>query len=86
MKTYSIHDQAAMDMLQERRDHSLPPEYWDDYREYDPEPEEDDNGHPGRTGGKNLLKIGRFEPSSRTCDACGTVNRDEAKKAKENGV
>jgi len=26
--------------------------------------------------GVNLLKIGRFEPSSRTCDACGTVNRD----------
>lgn len=26
--------------------------------------------------GKNLLKIGRFEPSSRTCDACGTVNRE----------
>lgn len=26
--------------------------------------------------GVNLLKIGRFEPSSRTCDACGTVNRE----------
>jgi len=26
--------------------------------------------------GKNLLKIGRFEPSSRTCDVCGTVNRE----------
>jgi putative transposase len=26
--------------------------------------------------GVNLLKIGRFEPSSRTCDACGTVNKD----------
>ena len=26
--------------------------------------------------GINLLKIGRFEPSSRTCDACGTVNRE----------
>ena len=26
--------------------------------------------------GKNLLKIGRFEPSSRTCDACGTINRE----------
>ena len=37
----------------------------------------------GQGRGKNLLKIGRFEPSSRTCDACGTVNRDEAKKAKE---
>lgn len=37
MKTYSIHDQAAMDMLQEQRDHSEPPEYWDD-----PEPEEDE--------------------------------------------
>lgn len=26
--------------------------------------------------GKNLLKIGRFEPSSRTCDICGTINHD----------
>ncbi len=26
--------------------------------------------------GKNLLKIGRFEPSSRTCDVCGAVNRE----------
>ena len=26
--------------------------------------------------GKNLLKIGRFEPSSRTCDSCGTVNKE----------
>ena len=26
--------------------------------------------------GKNLLKIGRFDPSSRICDACGTINRD----------
>lgn len=26
--------------------------------------------------GKNLLKIGRFEPSSRTCDVCGTVNSE----------
>lgn len=25
-------------------------------------------------GGKNLLKIGRFAPSSRTCDVCGKVN------------
>lgn len=25
--------------------------------------------------GKNLLKIGRFEPSSRTC-SCGVVNRE----------
>ena len=34
MKTYSIHDQAAMDMLQERRDYSEHPDYWDD-----PEPD-----------------------------------------------
>jgi len=26
--------------------------------------------------GTNLLKIGRFEPSSRTCDACGKVNSE----------
>ena len=24
--------------------------------------------------GKNLIKIGRFEPSSKTCNSCGTVN------------
>ncbi len=26
--------------------------------------------------GTNLLKIGRFEPSSRTCDQCGKINRE----------
>lgn len=26
--------------------------------------------------GKNILKIGRFEPSSKTCSACGTVNHE----------
>ena len=26
--------------------------------------------------GINLLKIGRFAPSSRTCDACGSINKD----------
>lgn len=26
--------------------------------------------------GKNLLKIGKFAPSSRTCDACGAVNHE----------
>ena len=26
--------------------------------------------------GKNLLKIGRFEPSSRTCDVCGAINQE----------
>lgn len=26
--------------------------------------------------GKNFLQIGRFEPSSRTCDSCGNINRD----------
>lgn len=49
IRTISINDAHSMDMLQEQRDHSEPPEYWDDYREYDPEPEEDDNDHPGRT-------------------------------------
>jgi putative transposase len=26
--------------------------------------------------GKNILKIGRFEPSSKTCSSCGYVNQD----------
>jgi putative transposase len=26
--------------------------------------------------GKNLIKIGRFEPSSKTCSKCGNVNHD----------
>lgn len=26
--------------------------------------------------GKNVIKIGRFEPSSKTCDACGCLNHD----------
>jgi putative transposase len=26
--------------------------------------------------GKNILKIGRFEPSSRTCEVCGKVNKE----------
>ena len=26
--------------------------------------------------GKNILKIGRFDPSSKTCSACGVVNKD----------
>jgi len=26
--------------------------------------------------GKNLLKIGRFEPSSRTCNVCGIINQE----------
>ena len=42
IRTISINDAHSMDMLQEQRDHSEPPEYWDDYRKYDPEPEEDD--------------------------------------------
>lgn len=26
--------------------------------------------------GKNILRIGRFEPSSRTCNVCGKINKD----------
>jgi putative transposase len=26
--------------------------------------------------GKNLIKIGRFEPSSKLCNNCGVVNKD----------
>ena len=33
--------------------------------------------------GVNLLKIGRFEPSSKTCSNYGTVNKDLALKDRE---
>jgi len=33
--------------------------------------------------GVNLLKIGRFEPSSKTCSNCGTVNKDLTLKDRE---
>lgn len=33
--------------------------------------------------GVNLLKIGRFEPSSKTCSNCGTVNKELALKDRE---
>jgi putative transposase len=33
--------------------------------------------------GKNILKIGRFEPSSKTCSACGKVNHDITLKDRE---
>jgi len=26
--------------------------------------------------GKNILRIGRFEPSSKTCSVCGTINKE----------
>ena len=26
--------------------------------------------------GKNILRIGRFAPSSKTCSCCGTINKD----------
>jgi putative transposase len=26
--------------------------------------------------GKNILQIGRFEPSSKTCSNCGTINKE----------
>jgi len=26
--------------------------------------------------GKNILKIGRFEPSSKTCNCCGYINKE----------
>jgi len=33
--------------------------------------------------GVNLLKIGRFEPSSKTCSNCGTVNKELTLKDRE---
>ena len=33
--------------------------------------------------GVNLLKIGRFEPSSKTCSNCGAVNKDLTLKDRE---
>lgn len=33
--------------------------------------------------GKNILKIGRFEPSSKTCSDCGTINKELALKDRE---
>ena len=26
--------------------------------------------------GKNIIQIGRFEPSSKTCNVCGTINKE----------
>jgi len=33
--------------------------------------------------GKNILKIGRFEPSSKTCSVCGSVNKELTLKDRE---
>jgi putative transposase len=33
--------------------------------------------------GKNLLKIGRFEPSSKTCSVCGKINKELTLKDRE---
>ena len=33
--------------------------------------------------GKNILKIGRFEPSSKTCSHCGAINHDLTLKDRE---
>jgi len=33
--------------------------------------------------GKNILKIGRFEPSSKTCSCCGTTNKELTLKDRE---
>ena len=33
--------------------------------------------------GKNLIKIGRFEPSSKLCSVCGTINQDLTLKDRE---
>ena len=33
--------------------------------------------------GKNILKIGRFEPSSKTCSCCGHINKDLTLKDRE---
>ena len=42
IRTVSIHDTAAMDKLQERRDYSEPPDYWDEPEEEEEEDEEDE--------------------------------------------
>ena len=33
--------------------------------------------------GKNILKIGRFEPSSKTCSCCGSINKELTLKDRE---
>ena len=33
--------------------------------------------------GKNILKIGRFDPSSKTCSNCGTINKELTLKDRE---
>lgn len=33
--------------------------------------------------GKNILQIGRFEPSSKTCNVCGNINKDLTLKDRE---
>jgi len=33
--------------------------------------------------GKNILQIGRFEPSSKMCSACGRINKDLKLKDRE---
>jgi putative transposase len=33
--------------------------------------------------GKNILQIGRFEPSSKTCNLCGTINKELTLKDRE---
>lgn len=33
--------------------------------------------------GKNILRIGTFEPSSKTCSACGTINKELALQDRE---
>lgn len=33
--------------------------------------------------GKNILKIGTFEPSSKTCSCCGSINKDLQLKDRE---
>lgn len=33
--------------------------------------------------GKNILRIGRFDPSSKTCNCCGTINKELTLKVRE---
>jgi putative transposase len=33
--------------------------------------------------GKNILRIGRFEPSSKTCSNCGSINKELTLKDRE---
>jgi transposase len=39
--------------------------------------------HHQKPDGKNILRIGRFAPSSKTCSCCGTINKELTLKDRE---